>query len=145
LIFLTFLHIVACPCDKKCDMKNMAGTSMPQRTKAQAWADYERLAADRGWHPLVIERARIAFENDDPPWCWEEYLEEGTTPFAPESMVKQVIAEVVAKNGAPVGEPRLWPAVRTEIASRGFRVRKKTVRDLAPKAKAGRPKISPNS
>src|SRR5215472_15093354 len=50
------------------------------RTREEAWAEFARRIEAMPWGPMRKEAhlatARIEFERNDPPWCWEEYLPE---------------------------------------------------------------------
>jgi len=53
---------------------------IPWRTREEAWAECVQRIEAMSWGPMRKEAqlvaARIEFERNDPPWCWEEYLPE---------------------------------------------------------------------
>jgi hypothetical protein len=110
----------------------------PPRTRAQAWEDWLQWAQERGERPIAIERARIACENNEPPWCWEEYLPCEELPPASVAAVKGAIEGLIADaGGKPIGFKRLWPEVQALLPK--YKVTRDQVERLAPKAKQGRP------
>ena len=61
------------------------GPYIPWRTREEAWEEFAGRIEAMPWGPMrkkaQLVAARIEFERNDPPWCWEEYLpEEAQSP-----------------------------------------------------------------
>jgi hypothetical protein len=111
------------------------------RTRAQAFEAYVRTLCSSGRrvHPVTIERARVACENDEPPWCWEEYLPDDARPPARDSAVAKAAAECIAENGGNVpGIERLWDLVQLKLPEK--HVRRRQIEALGLRGTRGRPR-----
>jgi hypothetical protein len=113
----------------------------PKLTRAQAWAEYEKRSKAAGAvvHPLMLGRARIAYELEIPPWVPADYLDEGEIPFADDRMIVDEIDACNAEAGRNIGGDSLWPMVKAKLLARGYRCKKKQVLCLMPKGTLGRP------
>ena len=115
------------------------GKTAAWRTAEEAWAEFVRKAEGAGGSPWWIAQCRIAFETNQPPWCWEEYLPESMRPTANDKAVAAAIAEIIAENGGQsMGEQPLRPLLEGKLPGR--RITQKQLRRLKPKApRLGRP------
>jgi hypothetical protein len=121
-------------------MATLDGRPLPGRPRSrdEAWARWYEQFAHRV-HPMVLRRARIAFEREEWPRNRGNYPDKAAPlPPATSAETRAAIDECLAKTGRPIGEKCLWPMVREELELSGRRANRTRFRGLALKLKPGR-------